>query len=92
MSSNLHAMSFAPFAIRVACYAGHRGEQEPLRFWLGERPVQVLEIVDRWLAPEHRYFKLRGDDASTYILRHDTLGDRWELTLFESGVRQTSRV
>jgi hypothetical protein len=85
-------MTLPPFDIRVACYAGHRGEQEPLRFWLGERPIHVLEIVDRWLAPEHRYFKVRGDDAGTYILRHDTLGDRWELTLFESGPRQTSRV
>jgi hypothetical protein len=33
---------------------------------------------------EHRYFKVRGDDTGTYILRHDARADRWELTLFES--------
>lgn len=78
-------MGNSTFGIRVECYAGHRGEQEPRRFWLGERPISATEIVDRWLAPEHRYFKVRGDDEGVYILRHDTLDDRWELTLFESG-------
>ncbi|HEX2492553.1 MAG TPA: hypothetical protein VHK24_02170 [Steroidobacter sp.] len=77
-------MSAPSFTLRVECYAGYRGEQEPRRFWLGERPVAVREILDRWLAPEHRYFKVRSDDASVYILRHDTLADRWELTLFQS--------
>ncbi|UCH53263.1 MAG: hypothetical protein JSW09_00100 [Pseudomonadota bacterium] len=73
------------FEIKVECYAGYRGEQEPRRFWFGERAVAVSEILDRWLAPEHRYFKVRGDDGATYILRHDTGHDRWELTLFERG-------
>lgn len=77
-------MSASCFGIRVECYAGYRGEQEPQRFWLGEHPVAVVEILDRWLSPEHRYFKIRGDDAGTYILRHDTHADRWELTLFEN--------
>ena len=78
-------MTAADLGIRVECYAGHRGEQEPRRFWLGERPVAVAEILDRWLAPEHRYFKVRGDDGGTYILRHATPADRWELTLYERG-------
>lgn len=77
-------MSTTDFGIRVECYAGHCGEQEPRRFWLGERAVVVVEILDRWLSPEHRYFKVRGDDAGTYILRYDARADRWELTLFES--------
>ena len=80
-------MSTAPFSIRAECYAGHRGEEEPRRFWLGEHQVGVVEILDRWLSPEHRYFKVRGDDAATYILRHDTRAERWEMTLFESARR-----
>src|SRR5947208_13128541 len=35
-------------AIRVECYAGCRGEQEPLAFWLGERRLAVRAVVDRW--------------------------------------------
>jgi len=72
------------FGVRVECYAGYRGEQEPQRFWLGERAIVVADVLDRWLAPEHRYFKVRGDDAGTYILRHDACTDTWELTLFDS--------
>jgi hypothetical protein len=69
--------------IRVECQSGHRGEEEPRRFFLGERSVEVNEIVDRWLAPDHRYFKLRGDDGGSYILRHDVMSASWEMTLFD---------
>ena len=80
-------MSTASLAILVECYAGQRGEEEPRRFWLGTTPVDVTEVLDRWLAPDHRYFKLRGNDGGTYILRHDAVGDRWELTMFERAGR-----
>ncbi len=69
--------------IRVACYAGYRGEEEPRSLWFDDRKVEVAEILDRWLAPDHRYFKLLGDDGYTYIVRHDTQTGRWELTLFD---------
>lgn len=69
----------AAFEIHVECYAGYRGEQEPRRFVLGERRFDVLEIVDRWLEPRHRYFKVKADDGRTFILRHDTVSDAWEL-------------
>lgn len=72
-------------AVRVECYAGHRGEQEPRQFVVGERAIAVDDILDRWLAPDHRYFKLRGNDGGIYILRHDEVHDRWELTLYERG-------
>ena len=48
--------------MKVECYAGYRDEETPRRFYLGKRCVEVTEILDRWLDPEHRYFKLRGDD------------------------------
>ena len=68
--------------IRVDCYSGYRGEETPRRFWLEERLVEVKEVVDRWLDPEHRYFKVLGDDHSTYILRHDSVAFEWELTFY----------
>ena len=73
-------MSEQVFAIQVECYAGYRGEETPLRFYCGERKVEVVEVLDRWLAPDHRYFKVKGDDAATYIIRYDVASDRWELT------------
>jgi hypothetical protein len=69
--------------IRVECHAGYQGEETPLRFSLGERLVEVREVLDRWLAPDHRYFKVLGGDGDVYILRHDPREDRWELTMFE---------
>ena len=70
--------------IQVDCYAGHRGEQEPRIVRFGPHQVAVQEILDRWLAPDHRYFKFRGNDGALYIVRHDEHDDRWELTLFDS--------
>ncbi len=65
--------------LQVHCYAAHRGEQTPRRFTLGDREVRVVEVVDAWLEPGHRYFKVTGDDGSTYLLRHDVGGDSWRL-------------
>jgi hypothetical protein len=78
--------------IKVECYAGYRGEETPTRFFLGERAIQVEEVLDRWLDPNHRYFKLRGDDGGIYILCHDPKADSWEMTLFNSGTKEDTRL
>jgi hypothetical protein len=70
--------------IRVECYAGHRGEQTPRTLVLGERRVDVAEVLDAWLAPDHRYFKLKAADGDTYLVRHDERSDMWELTMFRA--------
>ena len=76
-------MSERDLAVRVECYAGHRGEESPRRFFLGERRVEVAEVLDRWLAPDHSYFKVKGDDGALYILQHDEVTNAWELTMFQ---------
>lgn len=78
--------------MKVECYAGYRGEETPRRFYLGKRCVEVMDVLDRWLDPEYRYFKLRGNDNGIYILRHSIRGDSWEMTLFNSGTRDNSRL
>jgi hypothetical protein len=67
----------------VTCYAGHRGEETPREFDIGGRRVVIQDLLDRWLAPDHRYFKVRGSDGDIYILRHDPATDSWDLTLYE---------
>ena len=69
--------------IRVECYAGYRGEETPRRFRLGQRGVEVVRVMDRWLAPDHRYFKVLGGDNAIYILRHNVADWKWELTFFK---------
>ena len=65
--------------IRVECYAGFRGEQEPRAFTLGERRFEVIEILDRWLDPQHRYFKVSVEDRRKFLLRQDTASGEWML-------------
>ena len=69
--------------IKVECYAGYRGEETPRCIWLGDRKIEVKEIQDRWLAPNHRYFKIIGDDNAVYILRHDSESWDWNLTFYK---------
>jgi hypothetical protein len=69
----------AQVKIRVECYAGYRGEEEPRAFTLGERRFVVMQVLDRWLAPDHRYFKVSADDGCMYVLRHDVRANDWEL-------------
>ncbi|MDJ0784733.1 MAG: hypothetical protein QNJ22_22405 [Desulfosarcinaceae bacterium] len=69
--------------IEVRCYAGYRGEETPRRLYLGRRRVEVEKVLDRWLAPDHRYFKLQGDDGGVYIIRHDPAAAAWELVFFD---------
>jgi hypothetical protein len=69
--------------VRVECHAGSRGEETPRALVFDDRRVTVAEILDRWLAPDHRYFKIRGDDGYRYIVRHDVSSGAWDLTMLE---------
>jgi hypothetical protein len=69
--------------VQVDCYAGYRGEETPRRIYFGQRLVVVRDIIDRWLAPDHRYFKCLGNDNGIYIIRHDIETWTWELTFFD---------
>ena len=71
------------FAVQVECSAGHCGEPTPARFSFGGARVEVAEVVDAWLAPDHRYFKIRGNDDACYILRNDVVAGGWQLTVYD---------
>jgi hypothetical protein len=69
--------------LRVESCALPFREAEPQAFFLGQRRIAVVEIIDRWLATDYAYFKVLGNDGVTYILRHDLPTQTWELTLFQ---------
>ena len=73
--------------VAVGTYAGHRADEAPRAFVLGTRRITVAEERDRWLDPEHRYFKVRGDDGDVYIVRCNVRSDARELTLVSAGGR-----
>ena len=74
----------ASMAIRVECYAGYRGEQEPVALWLGDRRLAVRAVVDRWFAPSQRWFRVETDDDDVYVLRHDETSGDWEIAAFRA--------
>jgi hypothetical protein len=71
--------------VDVDCYAGSRGEETPRRFSLKERQIEIVDVVDRWLTPDHRYFQVQDAQGDRYVLRHEDVGDRWELTSVRRG-------
>jgi hypothetical protein len=68
--------------ISVECYSGYRGEETPRAVFMGSRKIEVLDILDQWLSPDHRYFKIRGSDQSIYIIRNDSITLEWTLTYY----------
>ena len=75
-------MTFLP--AKVECYDGYRGQQEPRRFDLGRRRIEVVRVLDRWIGPDHRYFKVLGSDGCLYVLRHDERCWSWEVVFFSA--------
>jgi hypothetical protein len=71
--------------ILVECHAAFRGEETPRYFGAPDGRIEIAEIVDRWLAPDHRYFKVRDRHGGIYILRHDIRTGEWELRFFRRG-------
>lgn len=80
-------MTDADDELRVECYAGYRGEQTPRAFGIGERRIEVAQVLDQWLAPDHRYFKVADATGDIYILRHDVSSGRWQLTMYNRALR-----
>ena len=71
------------FPIKVECYAGYRGEEEPRTLEMGGNTIAVASILDRWLSPDHRYFKIMDADACEYIIRNDMNMQIWELVYYQ---------
>ena len=71
--------------VKVECYAGYRGDERPRRFFLGERVVEVEEVLDQWVVPDHSYFKVLANDGAIYILRRDVAAGHWELWMYDKG-------
>jgi hypothetical protein len=70
--------------VRVECYAGHKSDQRPVKFWLGETVLFVESVEDQWYSPDAVYFRITADDRNAYVLRHDEQTDEWTLESFRS--------
>lgn len=70
--------------LQVETRQGVHGDREPVAFTLGEQRIEVIQVIDRWLAADHCYFKLTGSDQATYILQYLRATREWDMTLFQA--------
>jgi len=66
----------------VECRSEARCAAIPVRFGRPGRMREVVDILDCWDGEDHRYFRVRGDDGSTYILCQDLADASWRLRFY----------
>lgn len=69
--------------IIVKCDSGYRADETPKSIQFDSLIVEIKEILDRWISPDHRYFKVIGGDEAIYIIRQDTETMQWDLTYYK---------
>jgi hypothetical protein len=72
--------------VRVACYAGHKGEERPLRLYFREKALEVVEIEDRWYEPGATFFRVVVAGGDRYVVRHEEAQDVWSLIGYRAAV------
>ena len=70
--------------IQVECYSGHKADERPVKFWLGDVVLFVESVEDQWYGPDDAYFRVRADDGNTYVLGQNEETDEWTLQSFRS--------
>jgi len=66
----------------VECERDQKRGEIPVRFGWPDRMRQVVELIDRWEGDEDTYFRVRTEDASTYILRQNRISGVWQIHFF----------
>jgi len=69
--------------VQVECYVDEGGTEKLQRFSLDSRVVEVADNIDQWHGADYRYVKVRGTDGDLYILRHNEIRAKWELTMYQ---------
>jgi hypothetical protein len=64
---------------RVQSYTGYHDESEPRSFDLGNQRLEVVEILERFHSPEHRYFKVKVTGTKFYFVRYGATSKDWEI-------------
>ncbi|MGH9865118.1 MAG: hypothetical protein ACRD4H_06855 [Candidatus Acidiferrales bacterium] len=70
--------------VRVECYAGHRADERPLRFSVGDHTYAVERVDDKWYSPGETYFRVLANDGNLYVLKHDESADTWSIDAFRA--------
>ena len=77
--------------VRVECYAGYKGDERPMRVHLGDRPLQVVAIEDRWYSPGITFFRVVVEGGHRYVLHREDGQDFWSLSAYRAGGKLAAR-
>ena len=70
--------------IQVACSSGHKADERPIKFSLGNTVLFIDSIQDQWYGPHDSYFRVLADDGNTYVIGHNERTGEWTLTSFRA--------
>jgi hypothetical protein len=76
--------------LRVECYAGHKGDERPVRVLLSDQMIEVSAVEDRWFSPGSTYFRVLMITGERYVLRHDDAQDLWSIEAFRAAKNDVS--
>jgi hypothetical protein len=73
--------------IRVVSYGGYRGDETPRAFYVDDRRVDIVKILDQWTEEDRvrrerrRCFVVKGSDFRTHTLCLIEEEHQWELLM-----------
>jgi hypothetical protein len=65
--------------LQVESYSGYKANERPTLFFLKDRRVGIVDIIDRWYGIDHDFFKVLADDGRVYLLKWQRFTDEWFL-------------
>jgi len=78
--------------IHVECYSGYKANEVPRAFIRKGKRYDIVEIRDRWYeggisrrSVKLDYYRVLAGDGKEYILRYNSLFDKWALLLRSPG-------
>ena len=68
--------------VKVEYSSDQKAYQSPTRFLLGDRSIEIEQVVDRWHGESTSYLRVLGSDENLYILKGPMEDGFWELVSF----------
>jgi len=69
--------------ISITSYSGYRNEEIPRAFFLDDRRIEIIELLDMWIEEalsdriRRRFFKVRGSDGFIHKIYLDERTNEW---------------
>ena len=69
--------------IKVTAYSGYRGNESPRAFFINDKEITVVAILDKWIEENlpdktrRRYFIVKTNDGQNYKIYNDEKTLEW---------------